>query len=149
MGEHLGAHASKEFNIPGITLGARYDNSPLIVTDGSIPPVDNPNVYEPSASPGGRAPHAWLADGGSLYDAFGFGFTLMKLGAAAGSPEGVTRAARARQLPIENVELANEGLRGLYEADWALIRPDQVVCWRGDHLPPDPDELLDTVTGRR
>jgi hypothetical protein len=36
--------------------------------------------------------------------------------------------------------------RELYESDLALIRPDQHVAWRGDHLP-DADELLTRVTG--
>lgn len=41
----------------------RYDESPVIVRDGSQAPPDAANRYEPSASPGGRAPHVWLDDG--------------------------------------------------------------------------------------
>jgi Aromatic-ring hydroxylase, C-terminal len=35
----------------------------------------------------------------------------------------------------------------LYEANFALIRPDQHVAWRGDRLPEDCDALWARVTG--
>jgi 2-polyprenyl-6-methoxyphenol hydroxylase-like FAD-dependent oxidoreductase len=148
VGEHLTAHARSEFNIPGITLGARYDDSPLIVSDGALPPVDSPNVYQPSACPGGRAPHAWLRDGRSLYDAFGFDFTLLSFGPDPGAAEPLVDAARERGLPLARLDIADRDLRDLYEADLALVRPDQIVCWRGDQLPADVDALLDRVSGR-
>lgn len=147
VGDLLAGHARTEFNIWGITLGARYDDSPLIVPDGTRPPADDPNVYEPTACPGGRAPHAWLSDGRSLYDALGFEFTLVALSPGAGSADGLVDAARARGVPLSVVDLSAEGLRELYEADLALIRPDHVVCWRGSRLPADPGALLDRVTG--
>ena len=49
--------------------------------DGTAPPPDAANTYQPTACPGGRAPQLWLADGRSLYDTFGFEFTLLRLGA--------------------------------------------------------------------
>ena len=148
VGERLSGHARTEFNIPGITLGGRYDGSPLIIPDGTRPPADSPNVYQPTASPGGRAPHAWLADGRSLYDALGFEFTLLKLGAATNSVESFAAAARAREIPLAVVDLTEEvGVRDLYEADLALVRPDQIVCWRGNRLPADPAALLEHITG--
>ena len=62
--EHFNNHARFEFNIPGITFGGRYDGSPIIVGDGSMPPPDRPNDYVPTACPGGR-PHisGWLTAG--------------------------------------------------------------------------------------
>jgi 2-polyprenyl-6-methoxyphenol hydroxylase-like FAD-dependent oxidoreductase len=147
VGEHLRSHARSEFNIPGVTLGGRYDASPLIVSDGTRAPEDLPNVYLPTACPGGRAPHAWLSDGRSLYDIFGFEFTLLLL---SGDPEPVQRlasAAESRGVPLTVADLTAEGLRSLYEADLALIRPDQTVCWRGNDAPADPSALIDQVTG--
>jgi hypothetical protein len=79
-GDHFNYHARFEFNIPGITFGGRYDGSPIIVADHSLPPPDRPNDYVPTSCPGGGAPHLWLADGRSLYDTFGFEFTLLQLG---------------------------------------------------------------------
>ena len=149
VGQHLSAHARAEFNIPGITLGVRYDGSPVIVPDGTTPPPDDPHVYQQTACPGGRAPHAWLSDGRSLYDAFGFEFTLLKVGAHSGPLSPIVEAAKSRNLPLIVVDLSGEGLRDLYDADLVLIRPDQIVCWRGTGSPPDAGELLDHVTGRR
>jgi hypothetical protein len=80
--DYLEKHGRAEFNIPGITFGTRYGASPVIAHDGSPAPPDVPNSYEPSASPGGRAPHLWLDDGLSLFDTFGFEWTLLRLGPA-------------------------------------------------------------------
>jgi 2-polyprenyl-6-methoxyphenol hydroxylase-like FAD-dependent oxidoreductase len=121
-GEYLAAHGRAEFNIPGITFGGRYDGSPAIVPDGTDPPPEAMNSYVPSACPGGRPPHAWLADGRSLYDLFGFEWTLLCLGEAA--------AVEARELKV--VHLRDNALRDAYQADFALIRPDQIVAWRGN-----------------
>ena len=130
----LQAHAALEFNIPGVTFGARYDGSPVIVPDGTSAPPDAANRYTPSACPGGRPPHAWLQDGRSLFDTFGAHWTLLVLGEAAGAAGPGARfveAARARGVELAVVAHADPALRALYEAPLALIRPDHVVAWRG------------------
>jgi 2-polyprenyl-6-methoxyphenol hydroxylase-like FAD-dependent oxidoreductase len=129
--DYLNAHVRLEFNIPGVTFGGRYDASPLIVKDGSSPPPDEAGNYQPSASPGGRAPHAWLADGSSLYDSFNFEWTLLALGPDAPGSRGFIDAAAALGLDLRVVTHPSADLRALYEAPLALIRPDQIVAWRG------------------
>ncbi|WP_445221215.1 FAD-dependent oxidoreductase [Bradyrhizobium sp. Pa8] len=129
-GVYLERHARAEFNIPGVTFGGRYDGSPIIVSDGSKPPPDAANVYVPSACPGGRAPHAWLEDGASLYDLFGFEWTLLQFGEVASAHAAATDAVRTLGVDLKLVTLP-ESLRDLYDADLALIRPDQIVAWRG------------------
>jgi 2-polyprenyl-6-methoxyphenol hydroxylase-like FAD-dependent oxidoreductase len=131
-GDHFNYHARFEFNIPGITFGGRYDGSPIIVPDGMAPPPDKPNEYVPTACPGGRAPHLWLADGRSLYDTLGFEFTLLKLGGKPADAAPFQAAAQAMNMPLAVVPLATEEARDLYESDLALIRPDQIVAWRGN-----------------
>lgn len=128
---HLNQHVRLEFNIPGVTFGGRYDGSPLIVNDGSAPPPDAPNSYEPSACPGGRPPHAWLDDGRSLYDSFNFEWTLLALGPDAPDTHGFELAAQQAGLDLKVVRHSAPDLRSLYEAPLALIRPDQIVAWRG------------------
>ena len=145
-GEHYNAHARAEFNIPGFTLGARYDGSPVIVADGTAPPPDGPNVYHPSACPGGRAPHVWLGDGASLYDGFNFEWTLLRLGSRAPDASGFTKAASAIGLDLKVVDVAGDEARDLYEADLALIRPDQIVAWRGGAVA-DADAVLAQAAG--
>ncbi|MCP3398546.1 FAD-dependent oxidoreductase [Bradyrhizobium sp. CCGB20] len=129
-GAYLEQHARAEFNIPGVTFGGRYDGSPIIVSDGSQPPPDAANVYVPSACPGGRAPHAWLEDGASLYDLFGFEWTLLQFGEVASAHAAVADSVRMFGVELKLVTLP-KSLRDLYEADLALIRPDQIVAWRG------------------
>jgi 2-polyprenyl-6-methoxyphenol hydroxylase-like FAD-dependent oxidoreductase len=131
-GDHLNAHARFEFNIPGITFGGRYDGSPIIIPDGTSPPADTVNDYIPSACPGGRAPHLWLADGRSLYDALGFEFTLLRLGSQPVDAAPFATEASALGLPLTVLEVASDEARGIYGADLALIRPDQIVAWRGN-----------------
>ena len=129
-GEHFARHGAAEFNIPGITFGGRYDGSPAIVSDGSAPPPDRANVYVPTACPGGRPPHLWLADGRSLYDAFGFEWTVLRLGRHTG--HGMAEEAKRLGLESTVVDVKSEEARELYGADLALIRPDQIVAWRGN-----------------
>ena len=132
-GAYLERHAQHEFTIPGFTLGARYDASPAICHDLTPVPPDDPSAYVPSGKPGGRAPHAWLGTGASLFDAFGFDWTLLVFAAEAGSAPFIAAAAEARGLSLKVLDLSGEAVaRDLYDAPAALIRPDQVVGWRGD-----------------
>jgi hypothetical protein len=63
-----------------------------------------------------------MPDGRSLYDLFGFEWTLL-----AFKPVESEVDPRVKVLQLENEEA-----RDLYGADFALIRPDQIVAWRGD-----------------
>ena len=137
-----------EFASLGIQLGARYDGSNLIAEDGTAPPPDSAVDYVPSACPGGRAPHYWIEDRRSLYDTFGPGFTLLRLGAKGLGGEGLVSEAERRGIPIQVASIPEDGARDLYERDLALIRPDQHVAWRGDEEPEDAAAFWDRVTGR-
>jgi 2-polyprenyl-6-methoxyphenol hydroxylase-like FAD-dependent oxidoreductase len=130
-GDYLGAHGKAEFDIPGITFGARYYSSPIIAADGTEPPVDAANLYIPSACPGGRTPHLWLSADESLYDRFGFEWTLLRLSKGADGRRIVAAAAEAG-LDLKVVDLNLDEARDLYQADLVLIRPDQIVAWRGN-----------------
>jgi 2-polyprenyl-6-methoxyphenol hydroxylase-like FAD-dependent oxidoreductase len=147
-GEHFSAHARAEFNIPGVTFGGRYDGSPIILSDGTSPPPDSANDYIPTACPGGRAPHVWLSDGRSLYDTFGFEWTLLRLRPGSAVADDMAKAALALGLDLTVVEIDRDDIRDLYGADAALIRPDQVVAWRGNN-PCDALEVVATASGRR
>jgi hypothetical protein len=81
-----------------------------------------------------------------LFDEFGSGFTLLCLSQSA-PPDGIATLAKARRLPLEVVQTSSPVARELYNADFALIRPDQHVAWRGNRLPDDLDGLLSRVTG--
>jgi len=145
--EHLDEHVRLEFNIPGVTFGGRYDGSPVIFGDGSVPPPDETNAYTPTASPGGRPPHAWLDDGRSLFDLFHREWTLLALGSDTPITAAFEDAASARALDLRVMRLPQPSLRALYEAPLVLIRPDQIVAWRGTSAERAAD-VLDRVTGR-
>lgn len=150
-GERLHDHARREFDIPGVTFGVRYDGSPVIADDAAAPPPDALNRYLPSAVPGGRMPHAWLDDGSSLYDRLGAGFTLLALERGVDARPW-TSAAATRGVPLSVCALAGTAagaaLREVCEARAVLVRPDQYVVWRDRGLQADPLAVLDRATGR-
>ncbi len=131
-------------------LGARYDGSPLIVSDGT-PPADSFTTYTPSSVPGGRAPHVWLGNGrgagDSLYDQLGMGFTLVRLSRDAPDAAPMLAAAARYSIPLTILDVPGDDARDLYGCDLTLIRPDQHVAWRGNRLPDDPDKVLGQVAG--
>jgi 2-polyprenyl-6-methoxyphenol hydroxylase-like FAD-dependent oxidoreductase len=145
---HLNAHARLEFNIPGVTFGARYDGSPVIVPDGTAPPPDEPNRYTPSACPGGRAPHAWLPDGRSIFDTFNFEWTLLALGAEVPDTTVFEASADAMNIDLDVLRYTDPRLLELYAAPLVLIRPDQIVAWRGNRTS-EANAVLRAATGAR
>jgi 2-polyprenyl-6-methoxyphenol hydroxylase-like FAD-dependent oxidoreductase len=147
-GEYLANHARAEFNIPGFTFGARYDGSPIIANDPAPSPPDTPTAYVPTGKPGGRAPHIWLPDGRSLFDCFGFEWTLLCLGDHERQAGAFSAAAIEAGLDLKVVTVDDEEARDLYESDLVLIRPDQVVAWRyiADSVV-DPAEVFACAVG--
>ncbi len=136
----------EEFASLGVQLGTRYEGSPIVWPDGTPEPASRHDVYLPTARPGALAPHLWLSQTESLFDALGPGFTLLRTRSGAASAEPLIAAAARRGIPLAVVDLAAPEARELYGSDLALIRPDQHMAWRGDTLP-DPDDLLSRVTG--
>lgn len=147
-GAYLAAHGRAEFDIPGITFGARYDASPVILAEPGARGEDGPNVYAPTAAPGGRAPHLWLDARTSLFDRFGFDWTLLRLGAAPPAAEPFAAAAAEAGMRLAVVDIARGDALDLYEAPLALVRPDQVVAWRGAGLG-DARRIVETALGWR
>lgn len=117
LGEKFVKTTRAEWDSWGVQFGYRYTDSPIVIPDGE-PPPDDPMVYTPSAHPGCRAPHVWLAPGESTLDLFGRGFVVFR-------PKGEARA--------------------LYGRDCVLVRPDGHVAWRGD--APPSQAVLDKARG--
>jgi 2-polyprenyl-6-methoxyphenol hydroxylase-like FAD-dependent oxidoreductase len=146
---YFASHLPRQYDIPGINFGARFDGSPVVLDDGTPPPADHPNHYVPTGKPGGRAPHAWLSDGRALQDVLGTGLTLLQL-AEQPSAEPFRRAAAARGVPLTVVDLsrlAAQSVRDLYEADLVLVRPDQIVAWRGSGTSAPADSIIARAAG--
>ncbi len=140
-------HIRREFNTPGLQLGAVYASS-VVLPDGRPPPPDLPNAYVASAHPGARAPHLSDTAAGprsSLLDRFGLGFTLLQF-AGTESWSSWLAAARSLGIPLTPVARSDDVARSLYDADLVLVRPDGHVAWRGP-LSASPTHVLVTATG--
>jgi 2-polyprenyl-6-methoxyphenol hydroxylase-like FAD-dependent oxidoreductase len=129
-GAYLADHGRREFDIPGITFGGRYDGSRAVIADGTMPPPDAANSYVQTACPGGRAPHVWLGASQSLFDRLGFEWTLLHLGGGDAGAKAFCAEAARRGMPLSVVRLERPDARELYESDLVLVRPDQIVAWR-------------------
>jgi 2-polyprenyl-6-methoxyphenol hydroxylase-like FAD-dependent oxidoreductase len=124
-----------------------YEGSPICIPDGTPAPDPEPPRFMPSTRPGARAPHAWLANGSSVLDLFGDGFTLLRLGEQPPDAGPLAQAAKARRVPLREIAIANPAVAALYERPLVLVRPDGHVAWRGDALPADPAGIVERMRG--
>ncbi|WP_232661936.1 FAD-dependent oxidoreductase [Pseudonocardia sp. TRM90224] len=97
--------------------GFQYREGAL-VGDGVVEPVDD---FVPTGRAGTRIPHLWLDDGRSrsTLDESGPGWAL----AVAGDPDGWTRPELLAYRLVADFLPAGQAL---------LVRPDDIVAWRGD-----------------
>jgi hypothetical protein len=136
----------RQFCCGGLNFGYFYDGSPIISYDGCAQPGYTMSDFTPSSVPGCRAPHFWLRDGRSLYDALGPDYTLLRFDPSA-CVSGMLEAAARRGAPVTLLDLAEPEGRTLYTHNLVLVRPDQHVAWRGDSEPADPLGLIDRIRG--
>jgi 2-polyprenyl-6-methoxyphenol hydroxylase-like FAD-dependent oxidoreductase len=130
----------------GIHLGYVYENSPVIVPDGTPAPLPEVMTYTQTARPGSRAPHVWLAPGKSTLDLFGTGFVLLRFPQKQ-EVRPLQKAAQAVGMPLSVVDIDNAEAAGFYQRRLVLVRPDGHVAWRADTVPSDSKALIDTVRG--
>jgi 2-polyprenyl-6-methoxyphenol hydroxylase-like FAD-dependent oxidoreductase len=143
--DHILAYKTKHFVSDGLVLGYRYDDSPIVVPDGTPPPEDSVMRYSPTSRPGSRAPHAWLAESRSTLDLFGRGYVLLRFGSNDTAP--ITAAAAKRGVPLKVVDVDSPDIAQLYERKLVLVRPDGHVAWRSNSPPADALALIDTING--
>jgi 2-polyprenyl-6-methoxyphenol hydroxylase-like FAD-dependent oxidoreductase len=132
----------------GLNFGYFYADSPVIAYDGEEAPPYSMGKFESSSVPGCRAPHFWLRDGRSLYDALGEGFGLLRFDPAIDGA-GIVAAAARRGVPLTVLDVDDEEAAALYTRKLVLVRPDRHVAWRADAAPFDPLELIDHLRGAR
>jgi 2-polyprenyl-6-methoxyphenol hydroxylase-like FAD-dependent oxidoreductase len=135
----------EQYACAGLNFGTYYDRSPIIAYDGAEPPAYTMGSYVPSTVPGCRTPHLRCADGGSLYDAMGPGYTLLRFDAGA-DVGALASAACDRGVPLKILDLERPA-DGPYREALVLSRPDQHIAWRGERQPADPLALMDRIRG--
>jgi 2-polyprenyl-6-methoxyphenol hydroxylase-like FAD-dependent oxidoreductase len=136
----------QQFCCGGLNFGYFYDASPIIAYDGEPHPVYTMSDFTPSTVPGCRAPHLWLPDGRSLYDALGPEYTLLRFDPAV-RISGLLGAAARRSVPLSVVDIEAPDAHALYAFSLVIVRPDQHVAWRSDEESSMPGELIDLVRG--
>ncbi len=134
-------------DLPGIELGYRYRESPIVVADELGGPDPDGFAYTPTTCPGARLPHVWLDDGSALHDHLGREFTLLHRGDDDAGAAALGRAFAAQGAPFSALApLGGEDVLEGYAA--ILVRPDLHIVWRGAAPPNDPERLVAVATGR-
>jgi 2-polyprenyl-6-methoxyphenol hydroxylase-like FAD-dependent oxidoreductase len=147
LGEAIYAERfDREYIMEGVPLGYRLEGSPIVIPDGTSAPPFEVMTYRPIARPGHRAPHAWLEHDRSMIDLYGLGYTLVRFDRDAATAP-LQTAARARGVPLSVVDVADQAIASLYERALVLVRPDGFVAWRGDAVPDNALEIIDTIRG--
>jgi 2-polyprenyl-6-methoxyphenol hydroxylase-like FAD-dependent oxidoreductase len=131
----------------GLNFGYFYDRSPIIVYDGAEQPSYTMADYTQSTTPGCRVPFSRLPDGRPVTDALGPGYTLLRLDSKIAVAPFV-QALRDDGVPIEVLDIEASDSNELYDRKLILVRTDQHVAWRGDAIPDQPQNLVDTLRGK-
>lgn len=140
----LGEHVRREFNIPGVTLGERCDDSPIVFGDAANAPPDHANAYVPSTLPGGRLPHHWLDGERSLYDLLGFEWNVLAPPHLEDAAQALAAAGVRAGLEVHRPVLPPGGTGDLLDEGMLIVRPDQVIAWRGSEAA-DPAAIWAVV----
>ena len=138
----------QQFCCAGLNFGYFYEDSPIIEPDGEDPPPYTMGDFSASTVPGCRAPHFWMADGTSLYDALGPGYTLLQFDERA-DVSGLMEVAGARGMPLKVVAVQADDVPSAYRHKLVIVRDDEHVAWRGDSLPENSANLVAKLCGVR
>jgi 2-polyprenyl-6-methoxyphenol hydroxylase-like FAD-dependent oxidoreductase len=150
-----------------LLIGYRYRSAAVVADDAAdAEPSGLQLVDELRGQPGTRVPHAWVSRAGkriSTLDLLGGGFTVLTGDAGAPWCCGAVSAAATLGVPVAAHRIGANGDVVDVDGQWAastrlppdgamLIRPDDVVGWRADTLPTDPDgelrQVLSAILGR-
>jgi 2-polyprenyl-6-methoxyphenol hydroxylase-like FAD-dependent oxidoreductase len=136
----------QQYCCAGLNFGYYYDGSSIVAYDGEAAPSYSMGNFTPSTAPGARAPHLWLEDGRSLWDALGPAYTLLRVDPTVETDPLLQAAARQR-LPLAIVDVDTDEARRAYTESLVLIRPDTHIAWRGYTCPADADGLVMRLRG--
>ncbi|MCP5201156.1 MAG: FAD-dependent monooxygenase [Gammaproteobacteria bacterium] len=153
-----------EFDAHGVEMNQRYRSGAVVSDDQPEPAFERDAElhYQATTWPGARLPHAWVFDGAtgaevSTLDLCGKGrFTLFTgIGGAAWATAARTVGAELG-LDLAVHVIGPRRAHVDHRGDWAraseieddgciVVRPDQHVAWRAQHLASDPAHALRRV----
>jgi hypothetical protein len=136
----------QQYCCAGLNFGYFYQGSPIVCYDAERPPPYTMGGFTPSTVPGARMPHFWLADGRSLYDAFGPHYTLLRFDPGL-DVSGLVKAAAAVAMPLRLLDVVATDVPDVIRHQLLLVRSDQHIAWRGHGLPADPEGLVEILRG--
>jgi len=166
------------FDMLGLQIGYAYEEGALVPDGTPAPPPSSPSVFEPSARPGARLPHAWLvaspapspapstaasrgpapreARRSSLDLIASDAMTLLSFSdheawaAAVAAIVGIPVVHHRVGVGVdaEDPEGAFRALCGLAEGGALVVRPDQHVAARFASLPASPEKTLAAALGQ-
>jgi FAD-dependent monooxygenase len=132
----------------GIELDLRYDDSPIVcATDDEAPPWDR-RTFVPTVRPGHRAPNVVVADGETLFDRFGRGYTLVDAVPGPSDAKRLLDEAELAGVPVRHLILDDPRLCQLYRHKLVLVRPDLHIAWSGTAVA-DPADIIASARGAR
>jgi FAD-dependent monooxygenase len=145
LAQFLASHDAENLSL-GIELDVRYDNSPVVVTDGSAAPPWDRRTFVATVRPGHRAPNVAVGEQDTLFDRFGQEFTLVDaLDDNNQSSRLLSEAARVG-LPIRHLTFTDPALAALYQHRLVLVRPDLHIAWSGTDTS-DAADIIASVRG--
>lgn len=149
MGEEAYRLNVQQYCCAGLNFGYFYDQSPIIVSDGTEPPEYSMSEFTVSSVPGCRVPHFWLSDTESLLDKLGSGYVLLRTDKAADT-SAFEQSANEQDMPLTVLDvMPPPEVAQYYPEPLILVRPDHHVAWRGQRQSaPDAERILRVATGR-
>lgn len=146
LGAEIDARHARAKTPDGLASAPVYAGSPIVAGDHASV-SETAHGRRGGLTPGGRAPHARMANGSSTLDLYGRGFVLLRLGQRAPEPGGIDRAFSHRGVPLTYRTIDDPGIARLHQCRLVLVRPDGHVAWRGDKPPDDPLAVVDRIRG--
>jgi hypothetical protein len=134
----------QQYCCAGLNFGYFYDKSPVMVYDEEKAPDYSMGGFTASTVPGCRAPHFWLAEGRSLYDELGKGYTLLCFKAnMEPSVDFLTKAAAEAGMPLKIFTVSDTlNVPAEYKHALVMVRSDAHTVWRGHELTPSSAQQL-------
>ncbi len=137
----------QQYCCAGLNFGYYYSDSTLIIGEDEKPPAYSMGSFTPSTVPGCRMPHFWLADGRSVFDALGSGYTLLRRDGAVDVAE-LVGAANRQGMPLQLLDATpRDSWPQSYKHPLLIVRNDTHVVWRGDALPERCDDIVMRLCG--